>query len=158
MNNSDLDIFIRSLGSDYEQMVKGGLIKPSAFIEVCPEPLTLYLEPEAGVSFGFWAETKIFEFIHFTMKPVTQYGVMYAGSLPEPYQSSVVQSKVREEFGEPFRSKAPFTMPEPFGPVGGLDAYDLTALGYKNTQVVFKYDTDFNVIAVVFSLIERSRA
>ncbi|WP_146146906.1 DUF6392 family protein [Pseudomonas sp. BBP2017] len=150
MNSQKFNLYLESLGVRHSDLVARSIIEDSGFIEVYPGALTLHIEPEAGVDFGFWAETKKFEALHFTLKKYSPSAVEYLGALPEPYQSCTTRGKVREIFGTPFENREPFRMPDPFGQTGGWDAYDVE--GHINVGVTFKYNVGLEVSCVVFFL------
>ncbi|PSS57377.1 DUF6392 family protein [Pseudomonas sp. BBP2017] len=152
MNSAELEVYLRSLGRGYDELVEEGVVEKSRFIEVYPGALTLYISIEAGFDLAFVSETKEFEAIFLTLRKLVTEEPIFIGTLPEPYGFCRNRDEVHRAFGVPRRSKEAFRMPDPLGKVGGWDAYELEGERHRDIEIVFKYDVNLNVTCLAFSL------
>lgn len=157
MSEFKLDDWLKNLGQSQDTLISRGMISNEPLIELYPGTDTLHLEPEVGIDFGFWAETKILEVICITLHKITPSEVVFTGRLPAPYESLKSQELVREYFGQPSETKGPMRLPLPLGEVGGWDLYKLESKGYSNVRVVFKYTVELKVKGLAFALIDTGR-
>lgn len=155
MNSFKLDSWISSLGKTHAELLGNDVIQASDLIEVYAGTDYLHSEPEAGVDFSFWAETKILEAIIFTLIKITPSEVVFEDSLPSPYDRLIDKEKVRNYFGSPMESRGPMRLPSPLGQIGGWDQFDLGHRGHPNVYVMFKYTVEFDVKGMSFGLIDR---
>ncbi|MEG0245788.1 MAG: DUF6392 family protein [Pseudomonas sp.] len=155
MSEFKLGNWIESLGRTYAALVSDKIIQPSDFMVAFPGDDSVHLEPEEGVDFSFWAETEVLEAIIFTLKKTSPHQVELEGELPAPYAELNNKVKAHEYFGSPLNSRGPMKLPSPLGNVGGWDQFDLGPHGYPNVYVMFKYTVEFDVMGVVFALIDK---
>ncbi|WP_144169928.1 hypothetical protein [Pseudomonas sp. Kh13] len=149
-----LEVYLNNIGASYDELVSAGVIPSGELEEIYEGSFTVGYEPESGVDLEFWAETRTFEVLHFTLAPTIPLLPVFEGKMDEPYGSCTTREKVLSVFGAPSDSKGPFKMPLPMGEVGGWDKFDLGALGYSNLNVLFKYDIAMRVSGISFSLKE----
>ncbi|WP_038997978.1 MULTISPECIES: DUF6392 family protein [Pseudomonas] len=157
MNLSNIDTWLSSVGQTYQDLVRKKIISDTPFIELYPGTDYLHIEPERGVDFGFFAETKKLEAICITLQKIAPSQIDYAGELSAPYGSLKTRDAVHEFFGVPFEQKGPMTLPLPVGKTGGWDLYHLSSKGHENIRVIFKYNVNLEVCSLVFSLLDKGR-
>lgn len=155
MDAATIERWIKSLGRPYGALTADGVIPNQPLQELYEGRDRLHIEPEPGLSLSFWAETKRLETLFITLVKTTPSTLEYKGELPKPFISTMTQSGVRSNFGEPMESKGPVKMPQPMGMTGGWDAYQLDSVTHPNIKLVFKYTTTMQVKTLVFTLINK---
>ncbi|MGX5221225.1 DUF6392 family protein [Pseudomonas segetis] len=155
MDAKTIEHWINSLGRSYDALVAEGVIPNQPLQELYPGRDLLDIIIAPGLSMSFWAETKCFETLFITLLKTTPSTVEYKGELPKPFVSTMTQSEVRTNFGEPMASKGPVKMPQPMGMTGGWDSYQLDPVTHPNTKVVFHYTAALSVSTLIFSLIDK---
>ena len=152
MNASQLEIYLKNIGRSHADLVSEQIVTAEKLIEVYPDPLTLYLEPEPGLYLVFWAETKVFESLLICRAKSFPDAVIYQEELPSPYGDLVNRQVVLAALGQPYESKGPYKMPFPSGEVGGWDSFEILGGGYDNLGFTTDYDRQLNVVQLAFSL------
>ncbi|WP_313738471.1 DUF6392 family protein [Pseudomonas sp.] len=152
LNFSQLEIYLKCLGRSHADLVAEQIVTAEKLIEVYPDPLTLYLEPEPGLYLVFWAETKIFETLIICRAKTFPDAVVYSAELPEPYGGFVNREVVLATLGQPYESKGPYKMPLPSGEAGGWDSFEIFGGGHDSLGFTANYDCQLNVVQLAFSL------
>ncbi|UVL81918.1 DUF6392 family protein [Pseudomonas sp. B21-028] len=157
MKDFELEALIGRIGSQYNILVREGVLSDQPLTEMFEEDDRLGLEPEPGLELEFWRETGKLETLFITLMRTTPSTKEYKGELPAPYVSKMTQSDVHAIFGKPMASRGPTKMPLPIGGTGGWESYLLNPKLYPDKKVVFQYTQDMRVETLVFTLIDKGR-
>lgn len=157
MSAATIEMWIRNLGANYDELVTEGVTFNQPLEALYPDCDLLDMDPEVGLSLTFWAESKRLETLFVTLKKTTPSTIEYEGEFPAPYSSAMSQSYVHAIFGKPMESKGPIKMPEPMGQTGGWESYLLDQTIYPGKKVVFQYTASMEVKTLVFTLIDKDR-
>lgn len=155
MSVKKIEAWIESMGQTYEDLLEKSLLPDEDFIELFPGIDELYLEPIAGISLKFQADTERLDAVFINLIKQIPEQVLYEGELPIPYSAKMNHADVRALFGEPFEASGPIDLPLPVGSTGGWESYRIGSRIYMNIKVVFKYSVSMDVTGIVFTLIDK---
>lgn len=155
MNTEVVVSWIKGLGLFHDVLSANKTIPDQPLLEFYEGRDWLHIEPEPGVELSFWAESKRFEKLFFSLFDSVDGTPIYSGELPAPFSLKMKKADAIEMFGAPLETQGPVLMPKPVGQTGGWDSFVLDALIYPNIKVVFQYSAGFAVNTLVFALIEK---
>ncbi|WP_322363763.1 hypothetical protein [Pseudomonas sp. Teo4] len=143
-----VESWLESIGKTHAVLVELGLDPDLRLVRLYPGATELYLEPEAGLSYRFYAKTKVLNAVIVSIVKRVESQPEFKGTLSQPY-GCLTKNAVREVWGNPLNAKGPSMMPQPIGKTGGWDLYELTSQGFDNLELVFQYTSELSVSGVV---------
>lgn len=143
----DVNQCLALLNKTYAELVENGLNPKLRFWKLFPGDDDFYLEPLPGVIYKFEAKSKVLQSINVCMIKRVEEQPEFKGSLTSPY-GCLTQEMVRENWGDPVRSRGPFRLPSPVGQTGGWDMYSLASQGYEDFDLVYQYVADLRVSGI----------
>lgn len=155
MNAALIDDLVKSLGRTYPELITSGMYLPGDPPKgIFEDSDTLSMSPFQGVELEFWAKTQRFEALYISLLESFPEAPTYQGNLPYQLKKKMTQDWVRNQYGEPLESGAPYRIPV-LGMTGGWDSYRLPGMA-KHIFLRFKYSVALDVNGIAFRLNEKS--
>lgn len=144
----DVERWLSCIGKSHAELLDQGLEPTLRRIRPYPGATEFYLEPDAGVSWRFDAETEILQAIIVTLIRRVDPQPEFEGIISQPY-GCLDSRSVREFWGHPVSSSGPLKMPPPICKTGGWDMYELSSQGFENVELIYQYSIDLKVSGIV---------